>query len=48
MRSDIVSGGVLPDYELPDHTNTGNLSPFHGWYRWSPERIMAERVRVAS
>jgi peroxiredoxin len=22
MRSDIVPGGVLPDYELPDHTNT--------------------------
>jgi len=22
MRSDIVSGGVFPDYELPDHTNT--------------------------
>ena len=22
MRSDIVPGGTLPDYELPDHTNT--------------------------
>jgi peroxiredoxin len=22
MRSDIVPGGVLPDYELPDHTKT--------------------------
>src|SRR6201991_3749558 len=22
MRSDIVPGGVFPDYELPDHTNT--------------------------
>ena len=22
MRSDIVPGGVLPDYELPDHTGT--------------------------
>jgi hypothetical protein len=21
MRSDIVPGGVFPDYELPDHTN---------------------------
>ena len=20
MRSDIVPGGILPDYELPDHT----------------------------
>jgi hypothetical protein len=20
MRSDIVSGGILPEYELPDHT----------------------------
>jgi peroxiredoxin len=22
MRSDIVSGGIFPDYELPDHTDT--------------------------
>src|SRR5262252_1906795 len=22
MRSDIVPGGIFPDYELPDHTNT--------------------------
>ena len=22
MRSDIVPGGVFPDYQLPDHTNT--------------------------
>jgi hypothetical protein len=22
MRSDIMPGGVFPDYELPDHTNT--------------------------
>ena len=22
MRSDIVPGGVFPDYELPDHTKT--------------------------
>jgi len=22
MRADIVPGGVFPDYELPDHTNT--------------------------
>jgi hypothetical protein len=22
MRSDIVRGGIFPDYELPDHTDT--------------------------
>ena len=22
MRADIIPGGVFPDYELPDHTNT--------------------------
>jgi hypothetical protein len=22
MRSDIVPGGIFPDYELPDHTGT--------------------------
>jgi len=22
MRADIAPGGVFPDYELPDHTNT--------------------------
>jgi hypothetical protein len=22
MRSDIVPGGIFPDYELPDHTST--------------------------
>ena len=21
MRSDIVPGGIFPDYQLPDHTN---------------------------
>ncbi len=35
MRSDIVPGGVFPDYELPDHKsvhrNAGDLSPFRGW-----------------
>jgi hypothetical protein len=31
MPSDIVSGGIFPDYELPDHTGTlRKLSrPFH-------------------
>ena len=23
MRSDIIPGGIFPDYSLPDHTNTG-------------------------
>ena len=22
MRTDIIEGAMLPDYELPDHTNT--------------------------
>ena len=28
MRSDIVSGGIFPDYELPDHT--GKLRKLSG------------------
>lgn len=94
MRSDIVAGGVFPDYELPDHTSTmkrlselqgddpmiltlarGHYCPkehqqhqqlaafypqiavaytqiatisFHGWSKWSPERVAEERARVAS
>jgi hypothetical protein len=31
MRSDIVPGGVFPDYELPDHTSTPrSLSELQG------------------
>jgi peroxiredoxin len=31
MRSDIVPGGIFPDYTLPDHTNTARtLSELQG------------------
>ena len=31
MRSDIIPGGVFPDYELPDHTGTSRkLSDLQG------------------
>src|SRR5437588_12198332 len=31
MRSDIIPGGIFPDYSLPDHTNTGRgLSELQG------------------
>jgi peroxiredoxin len=31
MRSDIVPGGIFPDYELPDHTGKlCKLSDLHG------------------
>ena len=31
MRSDIVPGGIFPDYELPDHTcKQCELSDLHG------------------
>jgi hypothetical protein len=33
MRSDIVPGGIFPDYELPDHTgNLRKLSKLQGNY----------------
>jgi peroxiredoxin len=31
MRSDILSGGIFPEYELPDHTGKlYKLSDLHG------------------
>jgi peroxiredoxin len=31
MRSDIVPGGIFPDFQLPDHTNTARkLSELQG------------------
>lgn len=41
MRSDIVPGGVFPDYALPDHTGTVRslYSRFHGWDRRAPESV---------
>ena len=36
MRSDIKPGGTLPDYALPDHTNTvRKLSELQGEDPWT-------------
>jgi hypothetical protein len=47
MRPDIAPGGTFPDYELRSHERlaweAGDLSAFHGWNRWSPERVAAAR-----
>jgi hypothetical protein len=53
MRSDIVPGGVFPDYELPDHINSKRFE-----YTWTSRRLgcrrpisqrfAAERERLAS
>jgi hypothetical protein len=48
MRSDIVPGGVFPDYELPDHTNTKRrLSESHSVYSgdWFWGRPSVEDLR---
>jgi peroxiredoxin len=54
LRQDLraLTREIRPDWDLStaglrEAWDAGDLSPFHGWYRWSPERIMAERVRVA-
>jgi hypothetical protein len=45
MRSDIVPGGILPDYELPDHTSKlRKLSELQG--RRSAKRSRRNRPNV--
>jgi hypothetical protein len=38
MRSDIVPGGVFPDYELPDHINSKRFE-----YTWTSRRLGCRR-----
>ena len=48
-----VSAEIRPDWDLSapglrEAWDAGDLSAFHGWSKWSPERIAAERERVRS
>jgi hypothetical protein len=38
MRSDIVPGGVFPEYELPDHINSKRFE-----YTWTSRRLGCRR-----
>ena len=43
---------IRPDWDLSapglrEAWDAGDLSSFHGWSRWSPQQIAAERARVA-
>ncbi len=49
LRQDLraATRKIGPDWDpsalgLREAWDTGNLSPFHGWNRWSPERLAAE------
>jgi peroxiredoxin len=44
---------IRPDWDLSapglrEAWEAGDLSAFHGWSRWSPEEVAAQRSRVAS
>ena len=43
---------IRPDWELSapglrEAWDSGDVSQFHGWNKWSPERIAAERAHIA-
>src|SRR5262249_6755500 len=43
--------GVRPDWDLStpglrEAWDAGDVSAFHGWNKWSPERVAAERARL--
>jgi peroxiredoxin len=56
LRRDLraATSEIRPDWDLstPGLRETWaageDLSPFHGWSRWSPDRIAAERARTAT
>jgi peroxiredoxin len=54
LRRDLraLTREIRPDWDLStpglrEAWDGGDLSPFHGWNKWSPERAAAERQRVA-
>ena len=54
LRRDLraLMSEIRPDWDLSapglrEAWDAGDLSSFHGWSKWSPERIAAERERVA-
>ena len=55
LRHDLraVTAEIRPDWDLAapglrEAWDAGDVSPFHGWNKWSPERVAAERLRIAS
>ena len=55
LRNDLraVTAEIRPDWDLAapglrEAWDAGDVSPFHGWNKWSPERVAAERLRIAS
>src|SRR4051794_33741316 len=55
LRQDLraVTCEIRPDWDLStpglrEAWDAGDVSLFHGWTKWSPQRIAAERERVAS
>ena len=53
LRHDLrtVTREIRPDWDLAttglhDAWDRGDVSDFHGWSRWSPERVEAERARI--
>ena len=55
LRRDLreLSAEIRPDWDLSapglrDAWEAGDVAAFHGWGRWSPERVAAERARIAT
>src|SRR5580765_2158577 len=55
LRRDLraVTREIRPDWDLStpglrEAWDAGDVSAFHGWSRWSPERVAAERARLGS
>ena len=54
LRQDLraATREIRPDWDLNDPGlreawETGDVSSFHGWSRWTPERVAAERARIS-
>ena len=55
LRQDLrtVTREIRPDWDLStpglrEAWHAGEVAKFHGWSRWSPERVAAERQRVST
>src|SRR5262249_16216106 len=55
LRRDLraASSEIRPDWDigapgLREAWDAGDVSAFHGWNKWSPERVAAERAKVRS
>jgi peroxiredoxin len=55
LRRDLraVTSEIRPDWDLSapglrEAWDAGDVSAFHGWSKWSPERVAAERARLAN